>query len=265
MKWARKLADWRAGQYPTFSGLKGSVVWRTSVYRDDTSVYQHECVSPGPRSSPDKDAFPLGTQGYVVDVRSPGGTALVCPVPKRSNDYSNLYAFTRTASVTQQRAFWKRVAAVVQRERDTHGAVWVSTHGFGVAWLHVRVSATPRYYGASRLSAPRLGPRIPARVSRKSVLASYPRTWAPWMETVFDGSRDPFRAGPLVVRWRQTPFHWGLDVAGDALSEPVTLTVWARDEPDPEGPAALRSALGTTWARTLAVLKAIKKKANQSR
>ena len=29
--------------------------------------------------------------------------------------------------------------------------VWISTHGFGVDYLHIRISISPKYYGSSKL------------------------------------------------------------------------------------------------------------------
>ena len=32
-----------------------------------------------------------------------------------------------------------------------YNKVWISTHGLGVPYLHVRISITPKYYGNSKL------------------------------------------------------------------------------------------------------------------
>ena len=40
---------------------------------------------------------------------------------------------------------WRRVGVELKRQLATNGTVWVSTHGHGVAWLHLRVEASPRY------------------------------------------------------------------------------------------------------------------------
>lgn len=59
--------------------------------------------------------------------------------------YAHIGAFVRRAPPAQRDAFWHRVAAVV-REGLGQRPLWLSTAGDGVAWLHVRLDTTPKYY-----------------------------------------------------------------------------------------------------------------------
>ena len=83
----------------------------------------------------------------VVSFRNIGGDAiLVAPSPiEASTDYAHLAAFLRTASASQVRALWQNVALSVSRTLADR-PVWLSTSGLGVAWLHIRLDSSPKYY-----------------------------------------------------------------------------------------------------------------------
>ena len=70
------------------------------------------------------------------------------PIPKRGKNFATLKDFIDNASKTQQKIFWRKVKQVANREN----VVWISTHGHGVPYLHVRMSLLkPKYYGNSKL------------------------------------------------------------------------------------------------------------------
>jgi len=85
----------------------------------------------------DRDVVTFGNLG--------GDAVLVAPCPAGASDFSHLAQFARAASAAQQGAFWQAVgdaADVRLGPRPT----WVSTAGHGVAWLHVRLDSSPKYY-----------------------------------------------------------------------------------------------------------------------
>merc|ERR1711900_100963 len=57
---------------------------------------------------------------------------------------------TENAPAAQQRAFWKKVRDMASEELKTHDKVWLSTHGGGVPFLHVRIETRPKYYHTPR-------------------------------------------------------------------------------------------------------------------
>ena len=75
-----------------------------------------------------------------------GDAMLVVPAPlDASTDYAHLASFVRSATVSQQCAFWRAVGGVV-RESLSDQTLWLSTSGLGVYWLHVRLDTRPKYY-----------------------------------------------------------------------------------------------------------------------
>ena len=59
--------------------------------------------------------------------------------------YGHLAAFVRRAPVAQQHDLLQRSAATL-RQCLSNRPTWMSTHGMGVPWLHVRLDETPKYY-----------------------------------------------------------------------------------------------------------------------
>ena len=59
--------------------------------------------------------------------------------------YPHLAAFVRGAPSAQTDALWRCVGESV-RQRVSPRALWLSTAGAGVPWLHVRIDPTPKYY-----------------------------------------------------------------------------------------------------------------------
>lgn len=85
--------------------------------------------------------------GVVTFANLRGDATLVVPSPRAEDDaYGHLAAFVRRAPASQRDALWGVVAAAV-KSRVGERPVWISTAGGGVAWLHVRLDARPKYYG----------------------------------------------------------------------------------------------------------------------
>ena len=76
-----------------------------------------------------------------------GGDALLIAPPPcgKTSSYAHLAAFTRSASVEENHALWEAVAEAME-DRVSAAPCWLNTAGDGVAWLHVRLDARPKYY-----------------------------------------------------------------------------------------------------------------------
>ncbi|KLL05057.1 MAG: hypothetical protein MRERV_6c038 [Mycoplasmataceae bacterium RV_VA103A] len=86
--------------------------------------------------------------------RQPSDAILVVPTLKRQVedstkmlDYKNITQFTKNAPKEQQQELWKEVAEKLSEElAKSDRPRWLSTHGTGVPYLHVRIDEKPRYY-----------------------------------------------------------------------------------------------------------------------
>lgn len=105
------------------------------------------------KRSPDSSSY----QEYFTDDNAAEGVVafpnlgrnaiLVVPSPRTEiTAYGHLAAFVRRAPGKQVRALWREVSRAVLTRLDDD-AIWLSTAGGGVAWLHVRIDSSPKYYG----------------------------------------------------------------------------------------------------------------------
>ena len=107
------------------------------------------------RAKSDKEPFEAffdsKTNREVVAFDNLGGDALLvvpCPIGFETN-YTHIANFVRDASPTQITAVWKQVGkSIVERleNGNNENPIWISTCGFGVYWLHIRLDSRPKYY-----------------------------------------------------------------------------------------------------------------------
>lgn len=89
----------------------------------------------------------LKTKEEVVSFKNKSGDATLV-VPNDLDpfiDYAHLAAFTKVASASQIKLFWKKIG-IEYGEAISDSPVWLSTAGLGVHWLHVRIDSAPKYY-----------------------------------------------------------------------------------------------------------------------
>jgi hypothetical protein len=106
--------------------------------------------------SPFREHFDAHGEEGVIAFENLGGDALmVVPTPLADHaGYGHLAAFIRSAPAQQIDALWRKVADVVG-DRLGDQPLWISSAGGGVAWLHVRLDSSPKYYAyAPYKSAP---------------------------------------------------------------------------------------------------------------
>ena len=174
--WDKVLFDWDHGRLLKIPReLRQPYFWRTSpIVRGGNSLFYQEYV---PTSElPTKNNFgtfvnaPIllkdpGRQKHaaIVAPNLSGDTIMVIPTlnvgtnrrtgKKEFVNYSSLYYFNKYAPKEKKIAFWKTVSRVIKKQLRVWKKVWVSTHGLGVGYLHVRISNSPKYYGNSPLAS----------------------------------------------------------------------------------------------------------------
>lgn len=85
-------------------------------------------------------------EGVVVFPNLSKNAILVVPSPlDDTSAHPHLAAFMKTAPDSQVQALWQTVAKTMQTHLGS-APIWLSTAGGGVAWLHVRLDAYPKYY-----------------------------------------------------------------------------------------------------------------------
>ena len=97
-------------------------------------------------SSPFRSHFNRARQGIVRFHNLGKDAVLVAPVPRSQDDpYAHLAGFLRSAPQTQINSLWYRTFKSLKEMLST-SAIWVSTSGLGVAWVHMRLDSVPKYY-----------------------------------------------------------------------------------------------------------------------
>lgn len=158
---ADTLAAWRESDAFTaaFSELLAGIsfdafLWETPPVTRDTVHHPFEFTitdCPDLSRRPDPSPFrnqleAAGSRGIARFPNLSGDATLVVPAPiPQGAEYAHLASFTRTAPAKLQRSLWRAAAEAVEA-RLGERPLWLSTSGLGVAWLHLRIDDTPKYY-----------------------------------------------------------------------------------------------------------------------
>lgn len=109
-----------------------------------TNAFKHKSPNPNPFQS----YFSTDKNNKVVSFHNLGKNArLVVPCPSNSSNevYTHLGAFVKNAPYAQINLFWQKIGLEMDR-RMSEKALWLSTSGLGVYWLHARLDQRPKYY-----------------------------------------------------------------------------------------------------------------------
>lgn len=154
MLWKEVINNWENGIGLTYpKQLKGKFLWNTSVFKNDGNVEYKQRFRTNNKLAltqnkkdfnehikHSKNKYALSFPNLSKD------TMLVIPMPVRGKNYATLRDFIDNAPEIQQQEFWKTVAETAKKFVHKKGQVWISSHGLGVNYTHVRISTSPKYY-----------------------------------------------------------------------------------------------------------------------
>lgn len=154
-----QLNKWRDGDIPSIPDYASnfeSFMWRcTKLDREGKHVCCDTFVDADLPDTENIGAFKHYVENRQFVFWNPTHTTrLVIPTPRRGKNFAHLAKFMREASLKDQRTFWRRVANAIEEERTSLGQnehLYISTHGRGVAFLHVRIERRPKYYDHNEL------------------------------------------------------------------------------------------------------------------
>lgn len=154
MLWKEVLVDWENGiplKYP--KQVKGRFQWNTSVLKpggetEFKQVFRTNDELPSVQNKKEfADHFLKSKNEHVIFFPNLSkDTMLIVPMPVRGKNYATLLDFSKNAPEIQQQQFWKTVAKIAKAFAEEKGKVWISVHGLGVSYTHVRISTSPKYY-----------------------------------------------------------------------------------------------------------------------
>tara|TARA_Y100000389_G_C17232210_1_gene398750 strand:- start:215 stop:709 length:495 start_codon:yes stop_codon:yes gene_type:complete len=161
MKWSEVLSQWESGNYPKVpKNIKSPYFWRTSVQSNKKDlVYKEEFIEDERLLKAKEDLEPFAehldknkVEKYAISFPNlSGDTILVVPMPRKSKKFTNMFYFMNNASEIQKKELWKKVSLEARKFLEKNENIWISTHGLGVNYLHVRICITPKYYENSKL------------------------------------------------------------------------------------------------------------------
>ena len=159
MIWNELLEKWESGNYFSFpNNLKGKFQWNTSVLKNNgKSKYLEEfMVNKELPKSQDLSAFKeyvkKSNNKYAVSFPNPSGdTILVIPMPRANKNFATIKDFMDNASELHKKKFWQESARIIREEMKNSKHLWISAHGLGVPYFHLRICQKPKYYFSESL------------------------------------------------------------------------------------------------------------------
>ena len=157
MLWKEKIELWKSGVYQTYpNNIKSRFFYETYVCdKNMKNKYQEKFIENKQlqRITQDYSSFIDYIQNsknqYVTSfINLSGDTLLIIPIPKKNKDYTTIKDFCDNASITQQKQFWKRVAIEIEKILRDNDKIYISTHGLGVPYFHLRLDKIPKYYNS---------------------------------------------------------------------------------------------------------------------
>jgi len=163
--WKDVLEHWSTGQGPVYpSDIKKRFFYETSVLKKDItkSEYKETFIE-----SKDLDSLVCDPTAYKEHIdkaknKNPkavatafpnlsGDSLLIVPVSKKKScQYTTIKDFIDHAPPEQQKAFWKRASREIKKRLGKRYHIYVSTHGLGIPYFHLRLDDTPKYYKTKR-------------------------------------------------------------------------------------------------------------------
>ena len=160
MDWNTVLNNWENGKYFTYpKSKKTRFFWNTSVLKNNgkskfIQKFKSYKLLPEKQNITSFEKYiNKSNNKYVVYFPNLSkDTLLVVPIPREGKNYATIKDFIDNAPIIQQKMFWKEVATLARKQLKIFKKVWISTHGMGVPYLHVRICKHPKYYFDAELS-----------------------------------------------------------------------------------------------------------------
>jgi len=156
MKWIDKINEWSNGKvlkYP--KKIKSRFFYETSVCdKNMKNEYKEKFIKNNlldtlteDFSSFEKHLKNMNNQYILSFPNKSGDCMLIVPIPEPCcKNFTTIKDFIDNASEGHQILFWKKVAQEVKKILKTHDKIYISTHGLGVPYFHLRLDIYPKYY-----------------------------------------------------------------------------------------------------------------------
>lgn len=154
--WSEILNNWNSGKYLTYpKEIKNIFYYETNpITKDEKEIYKEKFIETDNfkehkqnYSKFEEHINKVKNEKYAISFYNLNKTTLlIIPLPKKSKNFMTLKHFIDNASKLQQKKFWMKVSCEVRKMLKNHKKIWVSTHGLGVPYFHLRIDTKPKYY-----------------------------------------------------------------------------------------------------------------------
>lgn len=149
--WNQVLDKWNNGEYPNKKS-EDNFFFETSVCTlECNNIYEEKYILNKCLDEMDYDSITYSeyinksTNIHVTSFQNLSGDAiLVIPIP--TNEYITIRDFFNLANEEQKYEFWKYAANEIKEFVKINGKCYVSTHGLGIGYFHLRICKKPKYY-----------------------------------------------------------------------------------------------------------------------
>jgi hypothetical protein len=160
VQWKEVLYMWKNGLYPVYpKSIKNRFMYETSMCnRDLTNIYYEKFIETEQLEhimSQNYGSFiehiAMSLNKHVTSFYNKSkDTLLIIPIPKKNKNFSTIKDFMDNASKKQQQYFWNRVSKEILLFLTKNENVFISTHGLGVHYFHIRLCKYPKYYKTTK-------------------------------------------------------------------------------------------------------------------
>lgn len=153
--WKAKLDEWESGHPLTYpKKITKRFFYETKVCTKDLDTPYESKYIPDSRleylenyHSSFNTHLKSSTSKYVTKFPNlAGDSILIIPIPKKGKNFTTIKDFIDNASTTQQIEFWRYVSKSIKDVLEKNDKIYVSTHGLGVPYFHLRLDTRPKYY-----------------------------------------------------------------------------------------------------------------------
>lgn len=154
--WKDKINKWLKGKYQKYpKNIKKRFFYETS-YCDNNmlNIYKDNFIESDKLKQINKQDYSLfidyintSNNKYATSFYNLSkDTKLIIPIPRKNKNYTTIKDFIDNASRNQQKEFWRIVANEINELLKNHDKIYISSHGLGVYYFHLRLCTYPKYY-----------------------------------------------------------------------------------------------------------------------
>lgn len=155
MRWSEKINEWKNGIPQTYpDNIVEKFFYETSKCTMENN-YEEKFIESKRLSTETKKQSYNSFQEHIDNTIDDDATLfynlsrdtlLIIPIPRKGLSFATIKDFIDNADKEQQISFWKFTGYVIEKYVNENSYAYVSTHGLGVPYFHLRISKIPKYY-----------------------------------------------------------------------------------------------------------------------